>query len=149
MTVLSGHCSAELKSSVERCWAVLEDLERAPEWQRTLERVDILEHDGQGRPLVCDTVSDAKLTKVKARVRMHYDPPHRLSWSLVQADDLEAMDGSWDLEELADGGTRVTYRLSVDPGSVGFLARRLERLIRPLVIGHQAEELAAELGETQ
>ena len=149
MTVLSGHCSAELKSSVGRCWEVIENLGRAPEWQRTLERVDVVERDEHGRPLVCDTVTDAKLAKVNVRVRMHYDPPHRLSWSLVRSDDLEAMEGSWELEELANGGTRVTYRLSVDPGSIGFLARPMERLIRPLVIGHQVQELAAVLGETR
>jgi hypothetical protein len=33
----------------------------------------------------------------------------------------------------------------VDPGPIGFLARPLERAIRPLVMGHQADELAAVL----
>jgi hypothetical protein len=147
MTILSGHCSADLKSGVDRCWTLIEDVARAPSWQRTLERIDVIERDEQGRPLICDTVSDAKLTKVEARVRMRYDPPHRMSWSLVQSDDLDAMEGAWELEELPGGGTRATYRLSVDPGSVGFLARPLERLLRPLVIGHQAVELAVALGE--
>jgi hypothetical protein len=151
MTVLSGYCSADLNSSIEQCWTLIEDVARAPEWQRTLERVDVLERDEQGRPSICDTVSDAKLTKVHARVRMRYDPPHGMTWSLVEseADDLDAMEGAWELEELPGGRTRATYRLSVDPGAIGFLARPIERLIRPLVIGHQAEELAVALGETR
>jgi hypothetical protein len=149
VTVLSGHCTADLKSSVQRCWALIEDVARAPEWQRTLESVEVIERDEEGRALICDTVSDARLTKVHVQVRMHYDPPHRMSWTRVQSDDLDAMEGSWELEELPGGGTRATYRLSVDPGKIGILARPLERVLRPLVIGHQAEELAVALGETK
>jgi ribosome-associated toxin RatA of RatAB toxin-antitoxin module len=148
MTVLSGIASAELSHSLDRCWGVIEDVPRWPEWQRTLERVEVVERDERGRPLICDTVSDAKLTKIHVRVRMAYDPPHRLTWSQVHADDLESLEGSWELEELAGGGTRATYRLAVDPGKIGILARPIERMIRPLVIGHQADELAIRLGES-
>ena len=38
--------------------------------------------------------------------------------------------------------THVALTLAVDPGRIGLFARPIERLIRPLVIGHQAEELA-------
>jgi hypothetical protein len=145
VTVLTGSCSAEIEADIERCWAVVQDIARAPQWQRTLVRVDVVERDDQGRPLICDTLSDAHLTKVQCRVQVTYDPPHRLSWHRVQSEDLDAMEGSWELEDLGQGRTRATYALAVDPGRVGFLARPIERLIRPLVIGHQAEELAGEV----
>jgi Polyketide cyclase / dehydrase and lipid transport len=147
MTVLSGHASADLGSSVEQCWAVIADVARWPEWQRVLETVTVIERDAQGRPAVCDTVSDAKLKKILVRVGMAYDPPHRLAWSQIHAEDLDSLEGSWELESLAGGGTRATYRLAVDPGRVGIMARPMERLIRPLVIGHQPDELAVRLGE--
>jgi hypothetical protein len=147
VTVLSGSCSAEIEAGIERCWALVADVARAPEWQRTLESLAVVELDDLRRPLICDTVSDARLTKIHARVRMHYEPPHRLSWSQVQSDDLDSMEGSWELEDLGAAGTRVTYSLAVDPGSIGFLARPIERLIRPLVMGHQADELAEALAE--
>jgi hypothetical protein len=79
---------------------------------------------------------------------MSYEPPRRLAWTRVQSDDLDAMDGSWELEDLGDGRTRATYRLSVDPGPVGFLARPLERALRPLVVGGRAEELARAVAGT-
>src|SRR5689334_16680844 len=123
MTVLSGTATADLSSSVEQCWAVIEDVARWPEWQRILDSVEVIERDQQGRPVVCDTVSDAKLKKIPVRVRMAYDPPGRLSWSQVHADDLDSMEGSWELEALPSGGTRATYRLAVDPGKVGIMAR--------------------------
>jgi ribosome-associated toxin RatA of RatAB toxin-antitoxin module len=145
MSVLSGSCHAEIPSAIERCWALVADIERAPEWQRTLERVEVVERDEQGRPLICDTVSDAKLTKVQCRIRMSYEAPRRLAWTQVQSDDLESMEGSWLLEPLGPDLVRATYSLALDPGPIGLLARPLEKMIRPLVIGHQADELARAL----
>lgn len=147
MSVLSGSCTAEVKASIDRCWALVEDVARAPEWQRTLVSLDVIERDDRGRPLICETVNDAHLTKISTRIRMQYEPPRRLSWSQVGGDDLDSMEGSWELEDLGERGTRATYKLAVDPGRIGLFARPIERLIRPLVIGHQAEELAAALGE--
>ncbi len=145
MPVLTGSCSAEIKAGLARCWALVADLERAPEWQRSLERVDVRERDEQGRALICDTVSDAKLTKVRARVRVSYEPSQRVAWTLVQSDDVDSLEGSWELEELGPTQTRATYSLAVDPGSIGRFVRPLERVIRPLVIGQQADELARAL----
>jgi hypothetical protein len=141
MTLLTGSSSAVVDASIAACWAVVADVEHAPEWQHGFERLDVVQRDEQDRPVICDTVNDAKITKVRCRVRMSYEPPRRLAWTRVQSDDLDAIDGSWELEELGDGRTQVTYRLSVDPGPVGFLARPLERALRPLVVGRRAEEL--------
>jgi len=145
MAVLTGSCSAEVEFAIEDCWALVADIERAPEWQRTLEHVEVVQRDEQGRALICDTVSDAKVTKVRCRIRMSYEAPRRLRWTQVRSDDLDSMDGSWELEELGPARTRATYSLAVDPGRIGVLARPLERMIRPLVIGQQADELARAL----
>ena len=48
------------------------------------------------------------------------------------------MEGSWELEAIRAERTRATYTLAVDPGPVGFLARPLERALRPLVVGRPA-----------
>ena len=145
MSLVTGSCSAEVEFPVERCWALVSDIERAPRWQRTLERVDVVERDERGRPLICDPLIDAKLAKVHCRVRMSYDEPVAVRWTLTESDDLDAMDGGWELEPLAAARTGVTYSLAVDPGGTGFVARRLESVLRPLMIGHQTDELAQAL----
>jgi ribosome-associated toxin RatA of RatAB toxin-antitoxin module len=145
MAVLSGSSSAEVTASIERCWALVADVADAPSWQNGLERVDVLERDERGRALIADTVNDAKLFKVSCRVRFIYDEPRRLSFTQVQSDDLDSMQGTWELEAIDAGLTRVTYTLEVDPGPVGMLARPLVRLIRPLVVGDRARELVAAL----
>jgi uncharacterized protein YndB with AHSA1/START domain len=142
VTVLSGSSSAEIDAPIERCWAVVEALDEAPRWQNGLERVDVLERDDQGRPLVCDIVNDARFTKVHCRVRVTYDPPHRLMVTRVESEDVDLMEASWELEELSGERTRATYNLAVDPGPVPILARPLVKALRPLVVGNRAGELA-------
>lgn len=142
MTVLRGSSSAEIDAPIGRCWEVVQALDEAPAWQRGLERVEVVERDDQGRPLVCDTVSDARFTKVRCRVRVAYDPPHRLTFTRLESDDVEVMEASWELEELPSQRTRATYRLAVDPGPVPLVARPLIKALRPLVVGARAQELA-------
>jgi uncharacterized protein YndB with AHSA1/START domain len=142
VTLVSGSSTAEIDAPIARCWEVVQALDEAPQWQNGLEQVEVLERDGEGRALVCNTVSDAKFTKVRCRVRVDYDPPHRLTFTRLESEDVDLMEASWELEELPDQRTRATYRLAVDPGPVPFVARPLIKALRPLVVGERADELA-------
>jgi ribosome-associated toxin RatA of RatAB toxin-antitoxin module len=144
MTLLSGSSEADVGAELARCWAVVQDVARWSDWQQGLERVEVIERDEQGRPVLCDTVVDAKITKVRCRVRVSYDPPHRLTFTRVESDDVDELDGSWELTD-AGGRTHAVYTLAVDPGHVGFMARPLEKALRPIVVGRRAEELAREV----
>ena len=143
--MLNGSCSGDVPYSIERCWELVADIERSPQWQRTMVSVDVVERDDQGRARICDTVIDAKLTKIAVRVAISYEEPRAVRWKLVRSEHLKAMEGSWELESVGPERTRATYSLSVDPGPIGLLARPLERAIRQVVIGHQADELASAL----
>jgi uncharacterized protein YndB with AHSA1/START domain len=147
MTLLTGTSSADIDAPINECWAVVQDVAGAPRWQNALESVDVVERDDAGRAVVCDIVNDAKFTKVRARVRVSYDPPHRLQFTRLQSEDVDELEATWELQELGPGRTRATYSLSVDPGHVGMLARPLERALRPIVVGRRAEELARAVAE--
>ena len=143
MTVISGSATADVDAPLERCWAVVEDVPSAPEWQGGLETMDVVERDEEGRALVVETISDAKVRKVKSRVRFSYDGPTRLSWHQIEDGDLHSLEGYWELESLGDGRTRVTYGLSVDPGPVPRLARvPIERAARTILLNPRPKELA-------
>jgi uncharacterized protein YndB with AHSA1/START domain len=143
MTLLSGSSSADIDAPIDRCWAVVADVAEHPRWQRGLERVDVVERDDLGRVVVCDTVNDAKFTKVHCRVRVDYEPPRRVTFTRMESDDVDEMEASWSLQALGPERTRATYALAVDPGPMGRFARPLERALRPLVVGRRADELAA------
>jgi ribosome-associated toxin RatA of RatAB toxin-antitoxin module len=140
--VISGSSSAEVDATIERCWAVIEDVASAPEWQGGLLRLDVIDRDEQGRPLICDALTDVKVRKVRTSQRFTYEAPNRLSWKMVEG-ELDSMEGYWELEDLGDGRTRVTYGLAVDPGPMGRLARGpLERAARVILVSPRAKELA-------
>ncbi|MGH2857012.1 MAG: type II toxin-antitoxin system RatA family toxin, partial [Solirubrobacteraceae bacterium] len=113
MTLLSGSSSIEVDAPIERCWEVVADIERAPEWQRGLESVEVVQRDDAGRALICDTVTDARVTKVRCRVRVVYEAPRRLEFVRVSSDDVDELRGSWELAEVPGGRTTlVTYSMA-------------------------------------
>jgi ribosome-associated toxin RatA of RatAB toxin-antitoxin module len=142
MPVITGSATAEVSAPIEACWAVVEDVETAPDWQGGLARIEVIERDDRGRPAVCDALSDLKLRKVPTRVRFNYQSPTRLEWTMIEG-DLDSMEGYWELEDLGNGRTRATYGVAVDPGSIGRLARGpIERAARAILVDPRAKELA-------
>lgn len=142
MAHLTGSASVEVSASIERVWAVVEDVESAPQWQGGLDRMVVLERDGDGRPTVVETENDLRVTQIKARVRFSYAGPERLDWTQEQG-DMRSVQGAWELEDLGGGRTRATYRLDADPGRVLGLVIRgpVEAATRAMFINGRPGEL--------
>ena len=140
--MLGGTASVEVDAPLEEVWALIEDVEIAPEWQGGLDAMRSLERDAQGRATLCETETDAKVRTVKTKVRFAYDPPTRLSWTQEKG-DLKSLVGSWELAQLDGGRTRVTYSLEGDPGRVlGMLIRGpVEGKIRDVLVNARPGEL--------
>lgn len=112
---LTGSASAEIDAPLQSVWAVIENVMAAPEWQGGLDRVVALEHDAEGRPTLVDSEADIKVARVKSRVRIHYEGPTRLTW-VQEHGDLKSVAAVWELEDLGNSRTRVSYRFDADPG---------------------------------
>jgi hypothetical protein len=91
---------------------------------------------------VVETLSDAKVRKVRAWLRFAYDPPAGLTWEQEKG-DAKWLTGSWSFEELEDGRTRATYGLRSDPGRMlGLLLRGpVEGKVKELLTRSAAEGL--------
>jgi uncharacterized membrane protein len=140
MGVLEASWTVEIDAPRERCYEIAADIANAPEWQGTLEDVDVLERDDDRRPLVVETVSDATVKKVRARLRFGYDPPNGLTWEQEKG-EMKWLTGSWVFEELDGGRTRATYGLRADPG------RMLGLLLRGPIEGKVKEMLTKSAAE--
>jgi uncharacterized membrane protein len=147
MGKLGGEASTEIDAPIDEVWEVIVDLESAPDWQDGFEDVEVLEHDDEGRALIANTESDAKVRTVKTRLRFTYDEPHLMEWTQEKG-DLKSLVGAWELEDLGDRRTRATYRLEGDPGRVlGMLIRGpVEGRIREILVGGRPGELADRIG---
>ena len=76
----------------------------------------MLERDGDRRPVLVETESDAKVKTVRAVLRFSYEPPTGIRW-VQEKGDTKSLHGWWSFEDLGDGRTRATYGLDADPGS--------------------------------
>ena len=142
MGKISGSSTAEIDAPLQEVWALVEDVEKAPDWQGGLKGLEALEHDDEGRATLCESETDAKVRTVKSIVRFEYQGPTTLRWEQVKG-ELKSVDGTWELEELDENRTRATYWLEVDLGRMlGMLIRGpAVDMLRGMLVNARAGEL--------
>lgn len=125
----STSASIEISAPAAEVMAVIADFPSYPEWVDSIARSEVLTYAaGQAEtvrmvllhPLVSDDY-----------VLAYQWSPEVVSWKLVQARLLKAMDGSYLLRPVAGGGTEVTYTLQVDVTMpmIGMFKRKAEKTI--------------------
>lgn len=143
MGFLGGEASVEIDAPIDVVWPVVEDVASAPQWQEGLDSMEPLERDAEGRVLVANSTTDAKVRQVTTRVRFAYEPRRRVQWTQEKG-DLKSLVGAWELEDLG-GRTKATYTLEGDPGRMlGMLIRGpVEDQLRKVLVGGRPGELKA------
>ena len=142
MAVLTGSSTAEVEAPIEQVWALVEDVERAPQWQGGLKGMHALERDDEGHAILCQAEADARVRTIKSTVRYTYNAPTTLAWRQEKG-ELKSVDGRWELENLGGNRTRATYSVEVDLGRVLSLVIRgpLVDLLRGMFVSARAGEL--------
>jgi ribosome-associated toxin RatA of RatAB toxin-antitoxin module len=120
-----------IAASPERCYDVIADFERYPEWARDVKEVRVVERDEQGRGVRVEFRAGAMGHSARYILRYdHSDAPRALPWVLEQGDIVRRLDGAYHFEPVADdsGATDVSYTLTVELAVPlpGFVKRRAE-----------------------
>lgn len=123
-----------IAAPLERVYEVAIDIERYPDWARDVKEAEVVERDGEGRPL--RVAFRAAAMGHSARYTLRYDhegAPQRLAWELDEGDIVRRLDGEYRFAPTpGDGsGTEVTYQLTVELAVPlpGFVKRRAETKI--------------------
>jgi uncharacterized membrane protein len=142
MGTIRGERTVEIDAPVERVFEIAADIEHAPEWQKSLTDVEVLERDGERRAKSVETESNASVRTIRSRLRFEYEPLTAITWDQERG-DVKALRGWWHFEDLGGGRTRATYGLEVDPGRrLGLLLRGpAEGKVRDFLVGGAAEGL--------
>ena len=113
---------------------VIADFDSYLEWAGEVKKVVVISEDGDGWAHQVEFTLAAGAIKDTYVLEYDWDVAENgtgvISWTLVSAQVLKAMNGSYTLE--ANGtGTAVTYRLSVDVKipMLGMLKRKAEKVI--------------------
>jgi uncharacterized membrane protein len=115
MGILEASRTVEIDAPKSACYAIIADLPSTPEWQESMNSLEVLETDSEGRATLVEIKSDAKVKEVTSRVAFEYQDGEGMTWEQKKG-DMKSMNGSWTLEDLGDGKTRATYWLKGDTG---------------------------------
>jgi uncharacterized membrane protein len=145
MGVLEASWTVEIDAPRERCYEIAADVENSPKWQKSLEEVEVIERDDEGRAELVFTKSDATVKKVESELRFSYEPPGGIRWEQEKG-EVKWLTGYWDFEPLGEGRTRATYGLRGDPGRVLSLLLRgpVESRVKEFLTRGAAEGLKSE-----
>jgi uncharacterized protein YndB with AHSA1/START domain len=131
-----------IDASPERCFAIALDFERYPEWVADIKNVEVVERDDKGRGTKVRYRAAAMGQSIRYTLEYDYsDAPRTLAWIQTDGDVTRKLDGSYVFEPDGNGGTNMTYHLTVEltVPIVGFIKRRAEGRI----LGSALRELKA------
>lgn len=104
-----------VSSPPERCFAVVADIERYPEWAADIKEVNVHERDEGGRPTLVSFRAAAFGRSTSYTLAYDYgEAPRVLAWRLTKGDITTRLDGRYVFEPAEGGGTEVTYLLEVE-----------------------------------
>jgi uncharacterized membrane protein len=111
--------------------AVIADFANYPQWAKSVKSAEVLESGPDGRARRVAFVLDAGVVRDHYELEYDWAGDRRVDWKLVQGQMMRAQVGSYDLEQLGGGRTRVTYSLHVDLAIpiLGLLKRKAERVV--------------------
>jgi len=127
MREVNASATGAVAADVERCYALLADVERYPEWYPAgVKRVDVLERDAEGRVGVVDTLLSLGQGPIRKDFEMQlgvtYEVSRRVELSRLASDarDGESITVTWTLvPEAGDASTNLTVaftaRLDLPP----------------------------------
>jgi ribosome-associated toxin RatA of RatAB toxin-antitoxin module len=103
--------SIDVRVTPEQFLAVIDDYPRYPEFQPDVKSIRVEERE-PGRVRVAYEF-DARFMGIAYALDHFRVSPLRIEWRLVRGEKLKQNAGSWTLEPLARGGTRVTYAIEL------------------------------------
>jgi ribosome-associated toxin RatA of RatAB toxin-antitoxin module len=99
----------------ERCFSIVSDIERYPEWAADIKEVAVHDRDAEGRPLSVTFRAAAFGRSTSYTLAYDYsEAPRVLAWRLTHGDITTKLDGSYVFEAAEGGGTDITYHLEVE-----------------------------------
>lgn len=116
-------------ASPERCFEVVADIERYPEWVADLKEVHVLERDEEDRPVVVSFRAAAFGRSTSYTLVYDYSKaPHQFGWVQRSGDLTERLDGFYRFAGAPGDRTEITYQLVVElrVPLPGFIKRRAE-----------------------
>lgn len=110
-----GHTDI-VEASADTIIDTLADFAAYPEWQGSVTKCEVIDHDEDGRGRRVRMFIDAKIRKVEVVALHTWDAPRSFRWEMESCSGgLSDFSGHYELVDRGDGTTEVTCQVIVDP----------------------------------
>jgi coenzyme Q-binding protein COQ10 len=96
---------------IDKIYNVILDYSKYTEFVAGVDKVEVLEQNDDSAKV---KYSLNLIKTFNYVLKLKHEKPNRVSWTLESGDIFKTNAGSWDLKDLGDGTTEVTYKLDVD-----------------------------------
>lgn len=122
--------SIRIEAPAATVMSVIADFDSYPAWAKGVTSATVLSERDDGRADEVEFVLDAAPIRDRYTLAYAWDGDAQVSWSLVRATMLKAMQGAYILRPTGTS-TDVTYQLSVDLSipMIGMLKRKGEKVV--------------------
>ena len=110
---------------------VIADFDAYPQWAKGVTKVEIVADGADGRAEQVFFALDVSPIKDEYTLSYDWDGSRQVTWTLVEGKMLRSLDGAYELRDLGNGSTEVTYRLALDVSIplIGMLKRKGEKIL--------------------
>lgn len=111
--------------------AVIADFPAYPSWAKGVRVAEVRSTGPDGRAEQVFFSLDVAPIKDEYTLAYDWDGDRQVTWTLVDGKMLRALDGAYELRDLGNGATEVTYRLALDVSIplIGMLKRKGEKIL--------------------
>ncbi|MFO1463652.1 MAG: SRPBCC family protein [bacterium] len=107
--------SIEIEAPIKQVYEVISDFEAYPDFLPETRKVVIEKQSGKHAQV---TFTINLIKKITYTLDIKLNPPHGLSWTLVEGDLMKENNGQWKLQESKKGVTKATYEIDMNFGSM-------------------------------
>ncbi len=110
--MIETRAEIEVSAAVATAWATIWDVARYPEFLSDVIAVNVAPTQSAHE---LDALFEMRIFRTRSfRLRLNGEPPHRVSWTLVDGQHLRANQGEWLLQPVAGDRVQMAYRLQLD-----------------------------------
>jgi ribosome-associated toxin RatA of RatAB toxin-antitoxin module len=96
--------------------SVIADFPAYPEWAQGVKVADVVDRGADNRAEKVYFELEASPIKDQYTLAYDWDGDAAVEWHLVEGKMLRTMDGAYEIRDLGNGSSEVTYRLAVEIG---------------------------------
>ena len=95
---------------INKLYDVITDYAKYPEFVDGVDSIEVLEADDSGARV---KYSINLIKQFSYVIKLKHEKPNKVSWTLESGDIFKSNIGGWDLKDLGEGKTEVTYSLEI------------------------------------